>query len=378
MRILAFLLALLPQAPQLTPLAALRALLQRQIDQLEPHRATNGATSDLTTAKHDLRDWVETQLAGAGERVDARALSLTLHTALRDADLLCETCDWNVLGYVDDVRVERSGEFLVIVTATGINCGYDESAYVYAWNGRQWQRIWEHERNTYTAEEYLPQNIHDVQISAPDADRNRTIMLLGSQTVCGGSFKDLYVRAWRMDPAYRADRVLNWKANANDGYPPLRGRVLPNDVLFTFTADGVADGDAHVSVRHFTIDRGAATQTDPIAGRPYDFVMEWLDASWDESRTRSESPSLETWHTQLHNKDSLGSFPAPTLKCTGGADLWQVTSHLFESPTRYYRVRWRSPLTFTMVDVSATPFPDCTVSDSRADALPDILRADLR
>jgi hypothetical protein len=154
--------------------------------------------------------------------------------------------------------------------------------------------------------------------------------------------------------------------------------VLPNDVLFTFTPDGVADGDAHTAVRHFTIDRANATQADPIAGRPYDFVMEWLDASWDVSKTHSESAALEAWHATLRNKDSLGSFPAPTLKCTASLDLWQVTAHLFESPTRYYRVRWRSPLTFTMVDVSETPYPDCTIPDSRADGLPDILRTDLR
>ena len=32
-------------------------------------------------------------------------------------------CDWNFLGYVDDVRVSRAGEFLVVVTAMGVPLG---------------------------------------------------------------------------------------------------------------------------------------------------------------------------------------------------------------------------------------------------------------
>jgi hypothetical protein len=379
MRIVAFLLALLLQVPQSSPLAALRATLQRLAADLDQHKATYGAAPDLTVAKHALRDWVESQVADLGERADTRAFAVTMHAALRDANLLCDDCDWNVLGYVDDVRVERTDGFLVIVTSTGISCGYDESAYVYAWDGRQWRRIWELERNTYTQKDYLPQMVHDVQISAPDASSNRTLMLLGSQTICGGSFKDLYAQAWRLDAGYRAERVLDWTGYGNDGVPPLRGRVLPDDVLFVFAADGIASGDAHTAVRHFTIGGGAAArQTDPVAGLPHDFVLEWLDAPWDESRAHSASPSLETWHTELHNKNHVGDFAQPTVKCTAGADLWQVSTHLFESPRRYYRVRWQPPMAFTMVDVSETPYPDCTTPDSRGNDEPDILSADLR
>ena len=109
-------------------------------DHLDEHRATFGATTELTAAKHQVRDWVESRLAGVKEPADVRLFAETLHTALAGAGLLCndlnDECDWNFLGYVDDVRVSRAGEFLVVVTAMGIWCGYDESAYVYAWEGR--------------------------------------------------------------------------------------------------------------------------------------------------------------------------------------------------------------------------------------------------
>ena len=380
MKTLAFLLAVLLQAPSVAPLAGLPATLRQLRDHFDEHRSTFGATPELTAAKHQLRGWVESRLAGVGERVDTRAFAETLHAGLGGAGLFCndlnDECDRNFLGYVDDVRVSRAGPLLVVVTAMGIWCGYDESAYVYAWEGRQWRRVWEHEQDTYSNQDYLPQTIDDVQISTPDASGGRLLMTLGSQTVCGGAFKDLYARAWRMDSDYRPALVLDWAAHANDAYP--RGRVLPDDVLFEFTAGGLLSGDVHTAVRHFKIDHGMATQVDPIASLPRDFVDEWLSAPWEESRARSESASLETQHAELHRKDDVGDFPTPTLRCGAGSDVWQVGTHLYEGPTRYYRVRWRSSYRFTMVDISQTPYPDCTVSDQAGEIYPNLFDAGLR
>jgi len=379
---LAFLLVLFLQAPQVAPPASLTTTLRQLRDHLDEHRPTFGATPELTTAKHQLRDWVESRLTGLTENPDIRAFAETLHTTLGGAGLLCadlnDECDWNFLGYVDDVRVSRAGEFLVVVTAMGIWCGFDESAYVYAWEGQQWRRVWEHEQNSYTQQDYRPQTIHDVQISSPDASRGRVLMTLGSQTVCGGAFKDLYARAWRLDADYRSARVLDWTAHANDAYPPLQGRVGPDEVLFAFTAGGLLSGEVHTAVRHFKIDRETAIQIDPIAGLPRDFVVEWLSAPWDESRARSESTSLEARHVELHRNDGVGDFPGSTVRCTAGSDLWQVGTHLYERPTRYYRVRWRNPFTFTMVDISETPYPDCTVADSRGETYPNLLDSEPR
>ena len=292
-RSLTFFLVLLLQAPQDAPLVSLPATLRQLRDHLDEHRATFGATSELTAAKHQLRDWIESRLAGLDESVDILAFAETLHTSLGGAGLLCndlqDQCDWNFLGYVDDVRLSRAGEFLIVVTAMGIWCGYDESAYVYAWEGRQWRRVWEHERNTYTQQDYRPQTIHDVQISSQDAARGRLLMTLGSQTICGGAFKDIYARAWRMGTDDQSARVLDWTAHANDAYPPIQGRVLPDEVLFEFTAGGLLSGEVHTAVRHFKIDQGTAIQVDPIAGLPRDFVVEWLSAPWEESRPRAAS-----------------------------------------------------------------------------------------
>jgi hypothetical protein len=392
-RTLAYFLVLLFQAPpifqapqvfqplQTAPPASLAATLRQLRDHLDEHRPTFGATPALTAAKHQLRDWVESRLAGTVEPLDIGAFAGTLHTALVGAGLLCgdlnDECDWNFLGYVDDVRVSRTGDFLVVVTSVGISCGFDESAYVYAREGGTWRRVWEHERDTYTQRDYLPQTIHDVQISSPNAGGSRVLLMLGSQTICGGAFKDVYARAWRLD-ADRPVRVLDWAAHANDAYPPIQGRVFPDNVLFQYTAGGLLSGEVHTAIRRFKIEHDTAIQVDPIASLPRDFVVEWLTSPWEVSRARSESPSLEARHAELHRLDGVGDIPEATRRCSGGPDLWQVGTHLYERPHRYYRVRWRNPYTFTLVDISDTPYPDCTVADSRGETYPDLLASPIR
>ena len=178
-----------PPAP-----ATLRPLLQQLRSGFDAHRDTLGATEALTTVKHDLRDWVESQLVATPQGVDTRAFAAALHVALRDARLLCldmaGDCTTNFLGYVDDVRVYRAGEFLSVVTAVGINCGYDESAYAYTWRDGRWQRFWESEQNSYTADAYRPQQVHDVLISAPGAAGRRLLATLGSQSGCTGGIQE--------------------------------------------------------------------------------------------------------------------------------------------------------------------------------------------
>ena len=75
---------------------------------------------------------------------------------------------------------------------------------------------------------------------------------------------------------------------------------------------------------------------------------------------------------QLPNPLHYGDFPEPTLRC-GGMDEWQVGTRLFEGRKRYYRVRWRAPFDFSIVDTKDAPYADCTTPDDRADRYPDLL-----
>ncbi|PYR74183.1 MAG: hypothetical protein DMF87_23565 [Acidobacteria bacterium] len=385
MKTLAALIVALSIAPPCTAQSAapvtLRPVLQQLRSEFDTHRETLGATDALTTVKHGLRDWVESRLMTAPQNVDTRAFAAALHVALRDGQFLCVDfagdCSTNELGYVDDVRVNHVGEFISVVTAVGINCGYDESAYAYAWQNGRWQRFWDSEQNSYTKESYRPQQVYYVLISPPGAGGRRLLATLGSQSGCLGGFKDLYARAWRLDAALAPTRALDWSAYADDGYPPIQGRIRPDDLLVQYTTGGLADGDTHTAVRHFEVRNGVAVQTDPIAGRPHDFVLEWLSAPWEDSRTRAASEALKEPYTALHLEHPYGDFAEATRRCTAGADLWQVATRILDGPMRYYRVRWEIGFRFTMVDISETPFQDCTVEDPRSEVYPPFLTRDL-
>ena len=370
-----------PCAAQPAALTALRPVLQQLRDGFDAHRDTLGATDALTTVKHGVRDWVESQLMTAPQSVDTRAFAAALHAVLRDGQFLCldftGDCPTNPLGYVDDVRIYRAGEFITIVTPVGINCSYDESAYAYAWQNGKWQRFWDSEQNSYTKETYRPQSVHAVLISAPGAGGRRLLATLGSQAGCTGGFKNLYARAWRLDAALAGTRVLEWTDYADDGYPAIEGRIRPDDLVMQYTAGGLADGDTHTAVRHFEVRNDVAVQTDPIAGRPHDFVLEWLSAPWEASRTRGASEALKKWYDALHLEHPYGDFAEPTRRCTAGDDLWQVATRILDGPMRYYRVRWGTGFRFTMEDISETPFSDCTVQDPRSEVDPPFLSRDL-
>ncbi len=352
------------------PLAALRATILSLREHPNDHRDTRGATPALTMAKHQLRDWIESRLAGFPSGGDEAVLAEQLHAGLRDFKLFCDDdreCFPSNLGYLDEIRVNREQGFLVVRTAVGIWCGYDYSAYIYQASGGHWQRIWEDEHNTYTKTGYLPQMIHEVRITEPDASGSRLLLTLGSRPGCALAFPPVYYRVWRVRPGGAAAKLLldGSETVNDDGYPPVHGTITLDDVRIGFTAGGTGYGSSHKAVRHFQVRGDKVTQVDPIAETPRDFVEEWLSGSWKQSGPRSESPSLRQWHAKLHRDDGMGDFPDPPMQCSSSPELWQIATHLHDAPKLYYLVRWKQPYKFTMVGISEGPLCASTATDER-------------
>ena len=347
----------------LAPLSATLAAMRPRGDQRsDVNRETRGATPQLTVAKHQLRDWVESRLAGFGEKDNEDLLTRDLGDRLLAANLICEPrCPTNYLGYLDAVRAGREKEFLVIRTSLGIWCGYDESAYVYRFAMNHWQRVWESEQDDYRPGHYRPQSVHAVQLSAPDQAGNRLLLSLGSQPGCSSGFQPVYYRVWRVGGAARPKLLLDQSEFANVGdYPPVRGTVMLDDIRIEMTIGGTGYGSAHQAIRRFRIQGDRVQQIDPIAPTPRDFVEEWLDAPWARSAGWSESPAqLKTWHDRLHRNDGMGDFPGPALNCSQPG-VWQVSTHLHDAPERYFLVRWKQPDHFTMIAISDRANPDCS------------------
>jgi hypothetical protein len=333
-------------------LDGLRAALEALRPQLQQHRDTRGATPALTVVKHSLRDWTESRLTSFGQTGDEDALNRELQVALLNAGLLCPNgCMSTSLGYVDQVRVHHQGEFLTVQTSVGIACGFDDSAYVYAWNAGAWRRIFTTEQNNYTKTNYLPQTIYAVQIS------EHLVLTLGSRPGCSNAFQPLYYRLWRVGSSGPPKLLLNSFETAYMGdYPPAHATLSGNDLRIEFTAGGTGYGTGHQAERHFQIAANNVKQVEPIAPTPRDFVEEWLAAPWKQSVKLSQSAALQPWHIKFHRNDGRGDFPDPPVQCSNDSSLWQIgiRLHGVDGET-YYLVRWQQPDHFTMADVADHP-----------------------
>jgi hypothetical protein len=355
-------------------LAAVTKTVLSLRDSAQSHSDLTGVMPEVTIAKHQIRDWIESRLASFPESGDEAALSNYFLSAIANAKLFCDDesdCRPTALGFLDEIAVNRDHGFLTIRTAVGtsVRCGYDNSAYVYEWRGGKWERVWENEQNDYANDAYHPQMLHSVHISDAGRDGARLILTLGTPTGCHGAFVPVYYRVWRT-----GSLILDKAEILNDeGEPPVIGRVTADDLLIEFSAGGTGYGFTHKALRHFEIHGATVTQTDPIAPTPRDFVEEWLAAPWPDSASRSDSPALQEWHAKLHRDDGQGDYPEPALSCRNDPSLVEITTHLEDSPKHYFLVRTRQPLHFTMVNIADRPFADCTLPDPSADQQPSLL-----
>jgi hypothetical protein len=355
-------------------LAAVTKTVLSLRDFAQSHSDVSPLMPQVTVAKHQIRDWIESRLASFPENGDEATLSNYFLTGLANSKLFCDDdsdCRPTALGFLDEIAVNREHGFLIIRTAVGTNvrCGYDNSAYVYEWKAGKWRRAWENEQNDYAKDAYHPQTLHAVHISDAGPDGTRLILTLGTPTGCHGAFVPVYYRVWRGEAL-----ILDKSETLNDeGEPPVIGRVTPDDLLIEFSAGGTGYGFTHKAVRHFEIHGVTVTRTDPIAPTPRDFVEEWLAAPWPDSASHSDTSALEQWHAKLHRDDGQGDYPEPALGCGNDPSLFEIATHLEDSPKHYFLVRTKQPLHFSMVNIGERPFADCTQPDPAADKQPSLL-----
>jgi hypothetical protein len=366
-------------------LNALRSSLVAMRGNAQTAGMLRGATPQLTVVKHQLRDWAESRLVTLKARDDEGALQRQLNAELRAAGLSCSYKtqpgpDWTCVGYLEDLTLRQSGGFLVLQTGVGIDCGSDESAYLYAPSSEGWKRAWQTEQNTYTEKDYRPQTIRAVHISPFNRSNDYVLLTLGSASWCSSNWHSVYYRAFRLGPDPEAPPLVNGDEIAylaND--PPIQGSVTADDVLVEFTIRSIDSGvHNREAIRHYAIDHGKVERVDPLALSPRDFVDEWLTHDWREAASWSENDSRRSMadrHKELHKDFVAGGFFAPTTHCTGKPDLWEVGIDFSDPPTpwdqkpkgTYFLVRWQPPYIFRMVQVTDKPTSTCTEVDRAAD-----------
>jgi hypothetical protein len=349
----------------------------------EEKNDVRGATPQLTVVKHQLRDWIESRLTQLPQRGDAEAFVRPLNTELHAAGLVCEyepgklPCpEWYDMGFIEDVRIQPNTGFLIVQTGVGIECGYDESAYMYRWSGEGWNRVWQSEQNTYIKGKYFPQAFAAIRLSPFNRDNDYLVLTLGYETWCASNWHDVYYRVFRLGPDLLAPPLVEGSSWAF--YPQnVQGSIGRNDVLIEFTVAG--GNHSREAVRHYVIDDRKVQRVDPLALRPPDFIEEWMNSHWKDAVHWSESTNrglMLDWHSRLNKEKGCCQLIFPTMHCPKSPDLWQVGMDFSAPPTPigqapkssvYFLVRWRPPYQFTMVQAKDSPFPGCTEEDRKAD-----------
>ena len=336
---------------------------------------------ELTLAKHNLRDWIGSRLTAMTSQVDERELEYTLNSDLRQAKLLCSdrTSDQQTC-YLNAIRFRRSGAFLIAQTGVEIECGFDESAYLYSWSEEGWRRVWQTEQNTYTERGYQPQTIQAVHVSPYNKANDYLVLTLGTQSWCSSAWHTVYYRVFRLGPDLESPPIIDKAESAFLGdEASIQGSVARDEALVEFTGHSIDSGVlTRKSVRHFRIDPDGAKRVDPLALSPRDFVDEWLTHEWKQAAVWSESAkraSMRDFHAKLHKEFVSGEFIYPTMHCPLRPDVWQVGVDFGEaSPaTTYFLVRWRPPFEFRMLEVAEHSWQECTEEDRRADDEPRTL-----
>jgi len=365
-------------------LAGLRTDLEHFRAEAPQHQETRGASPRLTGIKHQLRDWVESQLGELpsdpnGADGSEVALAERLNAEFKREHLFGETAATPVanpdsaVGYLGPVKLEyrQRQAYLVLETFVGIqDCGIDESAYLYRWQDGHWKRIWDTEQSTYTKERYLPQFIRAVHVSPSFAETNPFILTLGSDTWCTSNWHDVYVRIWKVGPSGQEPKLLmdrsEW-AYLGRSDVPIEGSIGRSDALIEYATHSIDGGVlTRETILHYSLTPDKVERIDPVALSPRDFVEEWLAEPWEQSQLHS-NPSALDFLKKAHQDAGRDEFQ-PTRSCRT-PEVWQVGLESIDGKKApvYYFVRWRPPYHFTMNRASERPSPDCTVLDPAAD-----------
>jgi hypothetical protein len=369
------------------PLEELKAILiplrSEPLDYSDDYRKVS---TPLTKAKHQLRDWIESQLQSLDHQGDEKVHERIINNAIKSADLMPSSDEQNWLGYLGDVELTREDDLLILKTGVGILCQDDQSAYTYKWVDNRWKRIWEFEQTDYSPKKYFPQYIESIHEWRPYDYKNgrktgeRFFLSLGHEWGCASFWHNAYWKLWRIGSAgtkllidgshwayLRAGQYIIGSVAGDNQFSSNKA-----DVLIEFTQDGIDSGVlVREGIRHYEVDRDNVRRIDPFALSPRDFADEWIQSAWSESADWSHSPALRLWHRKLYD----GHFAdfSPTMHCRT-PDLWQVTitprnskKDFKDEPNLYFLVRWRPPYHFTMMNVSKNPWPLCKERDDQAD-----------
>jgi hypothetical protein len=384
-------------SPPNTPLAAVNAKLA-DLRKLPTPRAEDEFPPGFFAARDAVRDWLDLRLATMAEKDGDFEFTTKLNVELKDAKLLCPQCDSSMgsfsdaSGYLGEVRLSRKGPLLQAMTQVGVQCGFDETAYLYRWSGAKWQRVWESTEQPRGGK-YEPQVIDTVSVGEAQKDGPRLVSALAHFPGCKAAWQPVYYRLWAMDGGLPAPQMLvdeRGVAPVPQRGPAIQARLTgDDDFLVEYQMESIdADVPSRTKVAHYRVAKGEddklkAEKIMPYAQTPRDFVEEWVTSPWEVATVMTadtaQGPAQEQ-HKNLHREKVRADFTGPTTHCDDASyGEWQVHVTFHNNPAkdgeeRYFHMRWAPPTLFELLAISDQPNPKCKDEVPRIDGKRSLFR----
>ena len=362
-----------------------------QLRKLPIPRAEDEFPPAFFEARDALRDWLDTRIATLEEKGNDFEFSTKLNQELKDAKLFCTQCDAatggfsDASGYVGEVRFTRNGGLLQATTQVGVQCGFDENAYLYRWTDNKWQRVWDSVEKPRDGK-YEPQTIDSIKVGDPTASEGvRRILTLAHFPGCKSAWQPVYYRLSSLDGKGPAQEpVVDERAVAP---VPTRGAAISarlsgdDDLLVEYqTASLDPDVVSRMKIVHYRIvrtaeDKDKSEKIMPYALSPRDFIEEWLDADWPQAQAMIPGANMDAMaeqHQHLHSDHIHAEFAGNTAHCGTDYVQWQVHMVFKNSPAkpgedRYFHLRWVPPYLFDLTGITDQPDATCGEGDPRVD-----------
>jgi hypothetical protein len=371
-----------------------------------------GARPALTTAKHQLRDWIEAELTGGvysnSPNIDPDAFAALVNDKIKAVGI-----------HTRPVQMWSNGGVLIAVTSFNIVCGSDDSIYGWNWDGKAWRPVIEHEITDYAPDRYKPEAIYgpeNVRVAPtdPSGGAKLHILVTALNTWCTSGWQG------RRFQLYDLDRQVGSATLLVDGEVPAftdegdRNASLTTDrMVIEYTGQDEEPRKIPFAKRVavYALANGKAMPVPWAAADAEDFTEQWMAAPWADSSAVSGpgNRALEQWHHRLH-----GLSPGPTggewtsfadaVRCGEHSDIWEyaivfgkprpstdlvaagpstICRHMPGEPpgsctdmqargqldrakvdfihpsTAYFIIREIAPNQFSMTDIRATPRPGC-------------------
>jgi hypothetical protein len=228
-------------------------------------------------------------------------------------------------GGIQLAEVSGHQDLVVAATSVEVNCGKDDSFYLFQKKAGRYQLVLSQEDDDQasTGQEGL-----EYEISPADEKGEFFIALAYGRPWCTSCWGGLETKILRLGPAASHPKILY----SGSEYVYRCGKTIldagKDDFRMTFTGSQSLDTDVltRKCIRHYRVLGDQVRLVGPWGDFPEDFLDEWINNPWDDAKSFCQGKdisALKDWHEKLRDSKGLDGFLF-IQPCSGEPQRWEI------------------------------------------------------